>query len=97
MHAGARHLTDLALAADWAPLGKMVDKTRDQLNAILDHFSITIDNPLSVLSQEVAKRFLASAKPADLYKVRSAWSGTEERDRERSRARWPSDTDIGSA
>ena len=50
--------------------GKLIDKTREQLNAILDHFSITIDNPLSVLSQEVAKRFLASAKPADLYKVR---------------------------
>jgi len=52
--------------------GVVVERTREQLNAILDHFSITIDNPLSVLSQEVAKRFLASAKPADLYKARRA-------------------------
>jgi len=52
--------------------GVIVERTREQLNAILDHFSITIDNPLSVLSQEVAKRFLASAKPTDLYKARRA-------------------------
>lgn len=40
---------------------------KEDVNAICDHFGIQIDNPLVILTQETAKRFLASSKPSDLY------------------------------
>jgi chromosome segregation ATPase len=40
---------------------------KEDVNAICDHFGIQIDNPLVLLTQETAKRFLANAKPSDLY------------------------------
>jgi hypothetical protein len=58
--------------ADPVGTDKVVEHGRQALDALLDHYSITIDNPLSVLSQEVAKRFLATARPQELYRVRFA-------------------------
>lgn len=50
---------------------QVVSDKKDEVDQICDHFAIQVDNPLSVLSQETAKKFLASAKPKDLYDVRS--------------------------
>jgi len=39
-----------------------------ELCAILDHFNIQIGNPVSVLTQQKSKQFLARGKPAELYR-----------------------------
>lgn len=47
--------------------GRLVGGKREEISAICDHFGIQVDNPLAVLTQETAKRFLASARPKELY------------------------------
>lgn len=47
--------------------GRLITGKREEINAICDHFGIQVDNPLAVLTQETAKRFLANAKPKELY------------------------------
>lgn len=47
--------------------GRVVSERREEIAQICDHFSIQVDNPLAVLTQETAKRFLASARPRELY------------------------------
>ena len=77
-----RLLRLLRLALAGAAGSTVVTTRKEDLNAILDHFDISIDNPLSVLPQEVAKRFLSTAKEADLYKVRTrggTWPGVQAR------------------
>jgi chromosome segregation ATPase len=49
--------------------GRFVVGRREEVTAICDHFSIQVDNPLAVLTQETAKRFLANSKPKELYEV----------------------------
>lgn len=49
--------------------GRLVCDRREEVAQICDHFGIQVDNPLAVLSQETAKRFLASTKPKELYEV----------------------------
>lgn len=49
--------------------GRHVSARKDDINSLCDHFGIQVDNPLAVLTQEVAKKFLASAKPKELYEV----------------------------
>ena len=49
--------------------GRVIATRKDEMNAICDHFAIQVDNPLVVLTQEVAKRFLASSNTKDLYAV----------------------------
>jgi hypothetical protein len=44
---------------------------REEIISICDHFSIQVDNPLAVLTQETAKKFLANSKPKELYEVTS--------------------------
>lgn len=46
---------------------KAICERRDEVLAICDHFGIQVDNPLAVLTQETAKRFLATSKPKDFY------------------------------
>lgn len=53
----------------WSGDKRQVSDKKDEVDQICDHFAIQVDNPLSVLSQETAKKFLASAKPKDLYDV----------------------------
>jgi chromosome segregation ATPase len=48
---------------------KIVSTKREELNAILDHMAIQVDNPLNVLSQDTARQFLHSSSPEDKYKV----------------------------
>lgn len=48
---------------------KTISNRKDTINAICDHFGLQVDNPLAVLTQETAKKFLANARPKDLYEV----------------------------
>ncbi|RIA90797.1 P-loop containing nucleoside triphosphate hydrolase protein [Glomus cerebriforme] len=48
--------------------GKIVSGKREELNAILDHMAIQVDNPMNVLSQDTARQFLHSSSPDDKYK-----------------------------
>ncbi|CAG8453598.1 23060_t:CDS:10 [Dentiscutata erythropus] len=48
--------------------GKVVSGKREELNAILDHMAIQVDNPMNVLSQDTARQFLHSSSPEDKYK-----------------------------
>ncbi len=43
---------------------------RDTVSEICEHFSLQVENPLAVLTQETAKRFLIHAKNSDLFQVR---------------------------
>ncbi|KAF7239463.1 Structural maintenance of chromosomes protein 6, partial [Varanus komodoensis] len=48
--------------------GVLVSSKKEELTAILDHFNIQVDNPISVLTQEMSKLFLQSKNEADKYK-----------------------------
>ncbi|CAG8444247.1 9168_t:CDS:10 [Diversispora eburnea] len=48
--------------------GKVVSGKREELNSILDHMAIQVDNPMNVLSQDTARQFLQSSSPEDKYK-----------------------------
>ncbi|XP_051578178.1 structural maintenance of chromosomes protein 6 isoform X1 [Myxocyprinus asiaticus] len=48
--------------------GHVVSTKKEELTAILDHFSIQVDNPVSILNQEMSKQFLHSKSEADKYK-----------------------------
>ena len=49
--------------------GKILGSKRSDLEAILNHFDLAIDSPLTVLTQDEARTFLQSATPTELYKV----------------------------
>lgn len=48
---------------------KNVSKSKDELVAICDAFNIKVDNPLVVLSQDHAKKFLIHTTPSATYEV----------------------------
>ncbi|KAJ5397239.1 hypothetical protein N7509_005352 [Penicillium cosmopolitanum] len=48
--------------------GRIVSNKKAELDAITDYFSLQIDNPMNVLSQDSARQFLSSSSPADKYK-----------------------------
>ncbi|XP_067400837.1 structural maintenance of chromosomes protein 6 isoform X4 [Emydura macquarii macquarii] len=48
--------------------GMLISSKKDELTAILDHFNIQVDNPVSVLTQEMSKHFLQSKNEGDKYK-----------------------------
>lgn len=45
----------------------IVSTRKDEVVAICDNYNIQVDNPLSVLTQETAKKFLVNSTPQDLY------------------------------
>lgn len=47
---------------------KIISVKKEELTAICDHMKIQPDNPISILSQEVAKKFIGSTSPDDKYK-----------------------------
>lgn len=47
--------------------GKVISEKKDEVVAICDNYNIQVDNPLSVLTQETAKKFLVNSSPQDLY------------------------------
>ncbi|XP_039529137.1 structural maintenance of chromosomes protein 6 isoform X2 [Pimephales promelas] len=49
-------------------MGHVISTKKEELTAILDHFGIQVDNPVSVLNQEMSKQFLHSKSEADKYK-----------------------------
>ncbi|KFR12974.1 Structural maintenance of chromosomes protein 6, partial [Opisthocomus hoazin] len=48
--------------------GTLVSSKKEELVGILDHFNIQVDNPVSVLTQEMSKHFLQSKNEGDKYK-----------------------------
>ncbi|XP_032068482.1 structural maintenance of chromosomes protein 6 isoform X1 [Thamnophis elegans] len=48
--------------------GVLISSKKEELTAILDHFNIQVDNPVSVLTQEMSKQFLQSKNEGDKYK-----------------------------
>ncbi|XP_076834227.1 structural maintenance of chromosomes protein 6 isoform X2 [Brachyhypopomus gauderio] len=48
--------------------GFIISTKKEELTAILDHFNIQVDNPVSILNQEMSKQFLHSKSEADKYK-----------------------------
>ncbi|ORX37313.1 P-loop containing nucleoside triphosphate hydrolase protein [Kockovaella imperatae] len=48
--------------------GKIIAQKRDELNEICANFSITIDSPLTILTQDAARSFLQNATDEMLYK-----------------------------
>jgi chromosome segregation ATPase len=48
--------------------GKQVSSKKSDLDDILDALSLQLDNPMNVLTQDMARQFLNSSSPADKYK-----------------------------
>ncbi|XP_010158965.1 PREDICTED: structural maintenance of chromosomes protein 6-like, partial [Eurypyga helias] len=48
--------------------GTLISSKKEELLGILDHFNIQVDNPVSVLTQEMSKHFLQSKNEGDKYK-----------------------------
>lgn len=46
----------------------LISDKKEEVILICDHFGIQVENPLSILTQETAKKFLSAASPRDLYK-----------------------------
>jgi hypothetical protein len=51
----------------------MVDTRKATLDAILDHLNIQVDNPMTVLTQDQSRQFLASATGKDKYNVSNSY------------------------
>ena len=49
--------------------GNVVSTRKEELLAVLDHCSIQIDNPVSILSQDTSRNFLQKATPSDKFKL----------------------------
>ncbi|KAK4929461.1 Structural maintenance of chromosomes protein 6, partial [Elasticomyces elasticus] len=48
--------------------GRIVSTRKADLDALLDYFALQIDNPLNVLSQDMARSFIASSNPSEKYR-----------------------------
>ncbi|KAL4783966.1 P-loop containing nucleoside triphosphate hydrolase protein [Aspergillus varians] len=48
--------------------GRIISVKRAELDAIIDHFTLQFENPMNVLSQDMARQFLSSSTPAEKYK-----------------------------
>ena len=48
--------------------GRIISTKRAELDAIIDHFTLQFENPMNVLSQDMARQFLSSSSPAEKYK-----------------------------
>ncbi|XP_056150408.1 structural maintenance of chromosomes protein 6-like [Lampris incognitus] len=48
--------------------GQVISTKRDELGSILDSFNIQVNNPVSILTQEMSKHFLHSKGMGDKYK-----------------------------
>ncbi|KAF3700930.1 Structural maintenance of chromosomes protein 6 [Channa argus] len=48
--------------------GKLISNKKEELTTVLDHFNIQLDNPVSILNQEMSKQFLHSKSESDKYK-----------------------------
>ncbi|NWV12805.1 SMC6 protein, partial [Ptilonorhynchus violaceus] len=48
--------------------GNIISSKKEELIGILDHFNIQVDNPVSILTQEMSKQFLQTKNEGDKYK-----------------------------
>lgn len=48
--------------------GKIISNRKADLEEICDYFALQIDNPMNVLTQDMARQFLNSSTPSDKYK-----------------------------
>ncbi|XP_052405473.1 structural maintenance of chromosomes protein 6-like [Carassius gibelio] len=48
--------------------GRLVSSQKEELISILDHFNIQVDNPVSILTQEMSEHFLHSNGEGEKYK-----------------------------
>ncbi|KAF2459353.1 DNA repair protein [Lineolata rhizophorae] len=48
--------------------GKIVSNKKQELDDILDHFVLQLENPMNVLTQDMARQFLHSSSAAEKYK-----------------------------
>ena len=46
---------------------KVISSSAKLINRILDHFDICIDNPTTILTQDMSREFLATADPSKMY------------------------------
>jgi chromosome segregation ATPase len=72
-------------ASTWKIRGKKhgqkeISKKREELTNICQAMSIQIDNPLTVLTQDQSRNFLASSDPAKKYDVSVSLRGGHHRD-----------------
>ena len=50
-------------------LGRLISTKREELNAICDHANIQVDNPMNILTQDSARKFLSSSHSDEKYQV----------------------------
>ncbi|PYH41146.1 DNA repair protein SMC6 [Aspergillus saccharolyticus JOP 1030-1] len=48
--------------------GRIVSTKKTELDSIIDYFTLQFDNPMNVLSQDMARQFLSSSSPSDKYR-----------------------------
>ncbi|XP_047475491.1 structural maintenance of chromosomes protein 6-like isoform X2 [Penaeus chinensis] len=48
--------------------GTVVSTKKDEIIRMLDHFNLQVENPVTVLNQDMSRSFLNSTDPRDLYK-----------------------------
>lgn len=49
--------------------GHVVSTKREELQDILDHIQLQVDNPMTVLTQDTARQFLGTSSSTDKYKL----------------------------
>ena len=49
--------------------GQLVSHKKEDLTAICEHMQILVENPLTILTQDTSRMFLANSSSADKYKV----------------------------
>jgi len=47
--------------------GRIIANNRKELNHILDHMCIQVDNPMNILNQDLARQFISSSTPEEKY------------------------------
>ena len=48
--------------------GKVISNRKGDLDEICDYYALQIDNPMNVLTQDMARQFLTTSTPSDKYK-----------------------------
>ncbi|RAH53861.1 DEAD-domain-containing protein [Aspergillus piperis CBS 112811] len=48
--------------------GRIMSTKKSELDAIIDYFTLQFDNPVNVLSQDMARQFIGSSSPSEKYK-----------------------------
>lgn len=48
--------------------GRIITTKKGDLDDVLDHFALQMDNPINVLTQDLSRQFLANSTPAEKYR-----------------------------